>query len=343
MFVLGIETTCDETAASIVKDGHTILSNVVFSQVHLHKKFGGVYPELASRSHIDKILMIIEEALKEAKLQLEEIDLIAVAKEPGLIGSLLIGLNTAKTLSLALKKPFIGINHIEAHLYASMMGKLKNLIFPALGVVISGGHTILLKVLDIGFYEIIGTTKDDAIGECFDKVASILDLSYPGGPEIEKLACNANLKKYKFKAGKIENNPFDFSFSGLKTKILYLVKGQSSKKNFPTLIEEKEKKHIAASFQKCVFDDLIKKSILATKNFNLKAIYFGGGVSNNQTLKDMFEQIKDSPPLFWPAKGLSLDNAAMIAGLGYYKFKKCFKSDNLNIQAQTISSFDFLY
>ncbi len=339
MLVLGIETTCDETAASIVEDGHKILSNIVFSQQHLHKKFGGVYPELASRSHIDKILIIIEAAITKANLKLEDLDLIAVSKEPGLIGSLLIGLNTAKGLSLALNKPFIGINHIEAHLYASMMGKLQDLIFPSLGVVISGGHTMLLKILDIGLYEVIGTTIDDAIGECFDKVASILDLPYPGGPQVEKLASGANSNKYKFKPGKIDKNPFDFSFSGLKTKVLYTVKGQSSKKDSPSLIEEDEKKSIAASFQKCAFEDLIEKSILAAKKFNLKAIYFGGGVSNNQTLKDMFEQIKDKPVLFWPANGLSLDNAAMIAGLGFYKFKKSFKSDNLNIQPQPISSF----
>jgi N6-L-threonylcarbamoyladenine synthase len=337
MLVLGIETTCDETAASIVEDGHKILSNIVFSQQHLHKKFGGVYPELASRSHIDKILIIIEEALAKANVKLENIDLIAVAKEPGLIGSLLIGLNTAKGLSLALNKPFIGINHIEAHLYASMMEN--ELMFPALGVVISGGHTMLLKVLGIGSYEMIGTTIDDAIGECFDKVASILDLPYPGGPEIEKLALGADGNKYKFKAGKIDNNPFDFSFSGLKTKVLYTVKGQSSKKDSPSLIEEKEKKHIAASFQKCAFEDLIKKTILAIKQFNLKAIYFGGGVSNNQTLKEMYEQAENKPFIFWPPKGLSLDNAAMIAGLGFHKFKKSFESDKLDIEPQTTSSF----
>lgn len=339
MLVLGIETTCDETAASIVQDGHKILSNIVFSQAHLHKKFGGVFPELASRSHIDKILLIIEQALTQANLTLNDLDLIAVASEPGLIGSLLVGLNTAKGLSISLKKPFIGINHVEAHLYASMMEKERELIFPGLGVVISGGHTLLLKILDIGEYEVIGTTIDDAIGECFDKVASILDLPYPGGPEVEKLATLGNCDKYKFKSGKIDNNPYDFSFSGLKTKVLYTVKGQSSKKDSPSLIDPEEKKHVAASFQRCAFEDLIQKSILATKKFNFKAIYFGGGVSNNQTLRDMFEKIPLKPKLFWPEKGLSLDNAAMIAGLGFHKFKKSFKSDTFDIQAQTISSF----
>lgn len=338
MLVLGIETTCDETGASIVEEGNIILSNVVFSQQDLHKKYGGVYPELASRSHVDKILFIIQEALSQAKLTLDDIDLIAVAKEPGLIGSLLVGLNTAKGLSLVLKKPFIGINHIEAHLYAAMMGRSEDLIFPALGVVISGGHTMLLKILDIGAYEIIGTTIDDAIGECFDKVASILDLPYPGGPQVEKLAAGAAFDKYKFKSGKTIN-PFDFSFSGLKTKVLYTVKGQSSKKDSPTIIEEEDKKFIAASFQRCAFEDLINKSLLAAKKFDLKAIYFGGGVTNNKTLKEMFEKIQNKPVLFWPERGLSLDNAAMIAGLGYHKYNKSFISDKLDIQAQTISSF----
>lgn len=339
MLVLGIETTCDETAASIVEDGNKILSNIVYSQQNLHEKFGGVYPELASRSHLDKILPTIQKALIKANLKLEDIDLIAVAKEPGLIGSVLIGLNAAKGLSLALKKPFIGINHVEAHLYAAMMGRAKDLIFPALGVVISGGHTLLLKILEIGSYEVIGTTIDDAIGECFDKVASILDLSYPGGPLIEKLAKGTSPDKYQFKTGKVNKNPFDFSFSGLKTKILYTVKGQGSKKKSPSIINDEEKKNIASSFQKCVFDALITKSILAARQFNLKAIYFGGGVSNNQALKEMFELIKDKPLLFWPKQGLSLDNAAMIAGLGFHKFKKSFKSDELSVQPQPICSF----
>ncbi len=340
MLVLGIETTCDETAAAVVKDGKKILSNIIFSQVHLHKSFGGVFPELASRSHVDKILPTIDEALKIANISLNEIDLIAVANRPGLIGSLLIGLNTAKALSFALNKPFVSINHIEAHLYAAMMKQDKNLIFPSLGVVISGGHTMLLKILDIGNYEIIGTTIDDAIGESFDKVAKILDLSYPGGPEIEKLAKKGDSSKYKFKAGNVDKNPFDFSFSGLKTKILYTVKGQKSKKDFPTIIKDDDKRHIAAAFQKCAFDDLIKKVIKAAEKFNLKAVYFGGGVTCNNTLKEMFQNKNINIKLVWPEKDLSLDNAAMIAGLGYHKYKKELKSEKFDILAQpTISSF----
>ncbi|MBN2479104.1 MAG: tRNA (adenosine(37)-N6)-threonylcarbamoyltransferase complex transferase subunit TsaD [Parachlamydiales bacterium] len=336
MLVLGIESTCDETAASVVEDGEKILSNIIYSQIDLHKKYGGVFPEVASRSHVDKMIPVIDEALKKASKTLNHIDLIAVAKGPGLIGSLLVGLNTAKTLSLTLKKPFIGVNHIEAHLYASMMDNLDNLAFPSLGVVISGGHTMLLKIKNIGEYEKLSGTLDDAIGECFDKVASILELPYPGGPEIEKLAKLGDENKYIFNAGKIKDNPLCFSFSGLKTKVLYTVKGQSSKKDSPVLINEEEKKHIAASFQKCAFSDLIKKSFLAAEKFNLKSIYFGGGVSNNKTLRKMFfdENLKNLK-LFWPQAGLSLDNAAMIAGLGYHKFKKSFKSDLLSLEAKT--------
>jgi len=340
MLVLGIETTCDETAASVVEDGNKILSNIIFSQVHLHKKFGGVFPELASRSHIDKILPAIEEALKQAKVSLDEIDVIAVANRPGLVGSLLIGLNTAKAISFAIDKPFICINHIEAHLYAAMMGNDKKHIFPSLGVVISGGHTMLLKIIDIGKYEILGTTIDDAIGESFDKVAKILNLSYPGGPEIEKLAITGDSSKYQFKAGKVDKNPFDFSFSGLKTKVLYTVKGQKSKKDYPIIIKNEDKKHIAASFQRCAFEDLIKKTKGACEKYNLKSIYFGGGVTCNKSLKEMFENQNLKIDLFWPKKDLSLDNAAMIAGLGYHKYKKVLKSDKLDILAlPTISSF----
>jgi len=335
MLILGIESTCDETAASIVEDGSKILSNIIFSQTEYHKKYGGVFPELASRCHIDKILPTIEKSLNAANVKIEDIDAIAVAQGPGLIGSLLIGLNTAKTLSLFLNKPLIGINHVEAHLYAAMMDKMEFLTLPALGVVISGGHTMLLKISKIGTYEIISTTIDDAIGECFDKAASILDLPYPGGPEVEKLAKLGDSSKYNFKSGQVKEKPYHFSFSGLKTKILYTVKGQSGKKENLDVIDEIEKKHIAASFQKAAFTDLIEKSLKAARQYNLKAIYFGGGVSNNNKLKEMIEEKNDlNIPIFWPSFGLSLDNAAMIAGLAYHKYTNSFDS-RIDIEAKT--------
>jgi N6-L-threonylcarbamoyladenine synthase len=331
MIILGIETTCDETAASIVIDGSEILSNIVSSQVDLHKKYGGVFPELAFRAHIDLLLPVIDEAVVKANITLNDIDLIAVSQGPGLLGAILIGLNTAKALSFSLNKPFIGINHIEAHLYAAMMKEKQ--IFPSLGVVISGGHTMLLKINSIGSYEKIGTTIDDAIGESFDKVANILDLPYPGGPEVEKLSKNGDTLKYNFKVGRDKSSKYNFSYSGLKTNVLYTVKGKKSKKDYPTLIKEEEKKDIAASFQSAVFEDLINKSFMACKNFNLKAIYFGGGVSNSKTLRELVKNKNFNLPIYFPSFDLSLDNAAMIAGLGYHKFKN--NSDPLDLIAKT--------
>lgn len=333
MLVLGIESTCDETAAAVVRDGKEILSNVVSSQIALHKQYGGVFPEVACRSHIDMIIPIIDESLKKAHLAKEDIDLVAVAKAPGLIGAVLIGVNIAKGLSLAWNKPFIGVNHVEAHLYAAMMDNLDHLEFPSLGVVISGGHTTILKILGIGKYEPIGKTIDDAIGEAFDKVASILDLPYPGGPAIEELARSGDPNKYKFAASKVKGNPYNFSFSGLKTKVLYTVKGQSAKKGDALIISDDEKKHIAASFQKTAFADLIEKASLAALEFGCKAIYLGGGVSNNLKAREMFQEKNLKIPVFWPSKGLSLDNAAMIAGLGYQKFIIKGESDPFSMQA----------
>jgi N6-L-threonylcarbamoyladenine synthase len=333
MLTLGIESTCDETAAAIVKDGQEILSNIVSSQITLHQPYGGVYPELACRCHLEMVIPIIDEALKQAKVTKKDLDLIAVANGPGLIGALLIGINIAKGLSLALNKPLIGVNHVEAHLYASMMENLSYLQFPSLGVVISGGHTMLLKILEMGEYELIGTTIDDAIGEAFDKVGSILGLSYPGGPAIESLAKMGDEKKYPFTPAQLKGKPFHFSFSGLKTKILYTVKGQSSQRRDPIRIKEEEKKHIAASFQRAALSDIVDKAISATKIFHCRGIYLGGGVSNNQKLREMFKEKNLNIPIFWPPKGLSLDNAAMIAGLGYQKFIKKGGSDPLSIEA----------
>lgn len=333
MFVLGIESTCDETAASVVKDGHEILSNVVASQVAIHREFGGVFPELACRTHVDMIIPIIDKAIRSASIIKQDLDVIAVANGPGLIGAVLIGLNAAKGLALSLNKPLIGVNHIEAHLYAAMMTNLPNLEFPSLGVVISGGHTMLLEILDIGKYNLLGTTIDDAIGEAFDKVATILGLPYPGGPAIEELAKLGDENRYPFKPAVVKNNPFNFSFSGLKTKVLYTVKGQSSQIRDPALIKDEEKKHIAASFQRAALSDIVEKVLSAINTFNCKAIYLGGGVSNNQKLREMLQHKNLNIPVFWPSKGLSLDNAAMIAGLGYQKFIKNGAGDPLSLNA----------
>lgn len=330
MLVLGIETTCDETACSIVEDGQKILSNVVASQHDLHSRYGGVYPELACRRHFDVLIPLVEQALKEASVTPEEIDLIAVAYGPGLIGALLLGVHTAKSLSLAWKKPFVGVNHVEAHLYAAVMGCNKPQ-FPALGVVISGGHTFLVRMHDIGRYELIGQTVDDAVGEAFDKVGVMLGLPYPAGPEIEKLAESGDPKKYPFKAGVVKEKPWNFSFSGLKTNVLYTLKGQNSDKKAPNQLSDEEKKHVAASFQDAALTDIANKALAAVEKFECQAIFLGGGVTQNKKLRELFKQAK--VPVYWPLPGLSLDNAAMIAGLGYHVFRqKNSQGDGLDLE-----------
>ncbi len=329
MIVLGIETTCDETAAAVVSDNDLILSNIIFSQIDLHKQYGGVFPELASRKHIEVITSAVDKALKTANVSLDNIDLIAVAYAPGLMGALLVGVNCAKSLAFAKNIPFIGVNHVEAHLYAAMMGQKK--LFPSLGVVLSGGHTILVKINAVGDYELIGQTIDDAIGEAFDKVASMLDLPYPGGPEIEKLAKLGDPQIFNFKPAEIKGRSFDFSFSGLKTKVLYTLKGQGANKNSPLRVSDDEKRHIAAAFQKAAFSDVIKKVEKAIPLIDAKAVYFGGGVTQSMTLRKMIEERKLSTPFFWPSKDLSLDNAAMIAGLGYQKFNLSKKGSEIDL------------
>ena len=340
MLVLGIESTCDETACAIVKDGNQILSNIVSSQIDLHQQFGGVVPELACRRHIDVMMPVIKEALVVADVSLQDIDLIAVAHGPGLIGALLLGLNTAKSLSLALQKPFIGVNHIEAHLYAAIMSHTQPVIFPALGVVISGGHTSLVKVHSIGNYEILGETVDDAIGEAFDKVAKILGLPYPGGPEIERLAQQGNPLRYPFKSGRIKGRPFDFSFSGLKTSVLYAVKGQNATGHpADQVLTDQEVYDVAASFQHAAFHDVVQKSLAAAKMHECSTLIFGGGVSNNQRLRKLFNEQAPDLTLLWPAKGLILDNAAMIAGLGFHRYRLAGCGDSLTLEALTRMGF----
>jgi N6-L-threonylcarbamoyladenine synthase len=321
MIVLGIETTCDETAVSVVENGERILSNVIASQLDIHQKYNGVFPELASRRHIEILLPLVDEALKKAGVSKKEINLIAAAHGPGLIGAILIGLNTAKSLALAWDIPFVGVNHVEAHLYAAMMNRLKTLPEKALGVVLSGGHTFLTQISGIGNYTLIGTTVDDAMGEAFDKVASLLELPYPGGPFIEKLAREGDSARFPFSAGRVKTSPFHFSFSGLKTSVLYEVKGQGKKKREEPITAQ-DKKDIAASFQQTAIDDVVKKTLLAASTYGCGAIYLGGGVSQNQALRDAFTKKTADLPVYWPEKDLCTDNAAMIAGLGFHKYKQ---------------------
>ena len=333
MLVLGIESTCDETACSVVRNGKEILSNVVASQVKLHEPFGGVFPEVAARRHADIIVDMVHKALEEARVSLKDINLIAVARGPGLIGAILMGFNAAKALALATNLPFIGVNHVEAHLYASLMSQENTPAFPCLGVVLSGAHTHLVQMNAIGDYELLGQTIDDALGEAFDKVARILGLPYPGGPVIEKLAREGNHLRHSFKCGQVKQRPLDFSFSGIKTGVLYTVKGQNGVEAVRAPLSENERNDIAASFQHTVFTDVIRKTIKAAKERNCKSIIFGGGVTNNQCLRQMFAKEAPDLDLKWPSFGLSLDNAAMIAGLGYHQFLKQEKGDSYQMEA----------
>jgi N6-L-threonylcarbamoyladenine synthase len=335
MIVLGIESTCDETACALVQDGKEVLSNVISSQAELHNPFGGVFPELACRRHVDALIPVIKKALQTAGVvSPSEIGLVAAAKGPGLIGALLIGLNSAKALSYAWSVPFIGVNHVEAHLYAAMM-PLENPPFPALGLVISGGHTFMVKIDEVGKYEMIGSTRDDAVGEAFDKVAALLGLPYPGGPAIEALAKQGDPSRFPFRPGKIKDHPLDFSFSGLKTNVLYKVKGQSACKNAPLIITEQEKADVAASFQETALRDVVFKTFEAAKTFPCKALYCGGGVSNNLRLRELFNTLNCPYPVHYPERDLTLDNAAMIAGLGFHCYRRREKGDGYDLEPMT--------
>lgn len=333
MLVLGIESTCDETAAAVVKNGYEILSNVVSSQIDLHNTFGGVVPELACRRHVDVMIPVIDEALKKANVTLSQIDLIAVAHGPGLIGALLIGVNAAKALSIALKKPFIGVNHVEAHLYAAFMSQPNQQPFPCLGVVLSGGHTSIVKMEAHGKNTLVAQTVDDAIGEAFDKVAKLLGLSYPGGPIIESLAVKGNPHTYPFKPSKVKSKPLDFSFSGLKTAVLYTLRGQNEQN--PKVFSQEDICNIAASFQHAAFTDIVQKTLQAASQTHCTTLAFGGGVTNNKHLRHMFAQAAPHLNQLWPTGELTLDNAAMIAGLGYHNFLQKGTSDPLTLEAVT--------
>lgn len=338
MIVLGIETTCDETACAIVKDGKEILSNVVSSQIDLHAEFGGVVPELSCRRHVDVIIPVLQQALDQANITMDKIDLIAVAYGPGLIGALLLGITTAKTLALVLNKPFIGVNHVEAHLYAAIMSESKPIEFPCLGVVLSGGHTALVRMDDIGSYKLVGETVDDAIGEAFDKVAKLLGLPYPGGPQIEALAKKGNRHKFSFKGGKVKERPLDFSFSGLKTAVLYALKGQNNQAEIHAFTEQ-DKADVSAAFQHAALTDIVDKVFAAAKQYGCNTLVFGGGVTNNQQLRKMVKERANEIRILWPSLGLSLDNAAMIAGLGYHTYRKKGKGDSMDLEAATRIAF----
>src|SRR5688500_7968660 len=314
--ILGIESTCDETAASVVVDGYDVRSNVVASQAELHAKYRGVVPEIASRAHIENILPVVREALGGAGVELGTIDAVAVAHRPGLIGSLLIGVTAAKTLAWAAGKPLVGVDHVHAHLYSVMLEKNEPPPLPAVGLVVSGGHTALYRVgswLDV---ELIGTTIDDAVGEAYDKVASILGLGYPGGPVLDRLAAQGDPKVIAFPRTMLGRDSLDFSFSGLKTAVLYHVKGvpteQKPLADVNVNLSDQEIADIAASFQAACIDVIIKKLKRALARTRAKCVIVGGGVSANRGLR---EALKKFPvPVHFPELPYCTDNAAMSAG-----------------------------
>lgn len=313
--ILAIESSCDETAAAVVVNGREVRSNVISSQIALHTLYGGVVPEIASRKHIEKINQAITQALEDADTTLEEIDAIGVTYGPGLVGALLVGVAEAKAIAYAAKKPLVGVHHIEGHICANYIEN-KELEPPFLCLVASGGHTHLVKVADYGKYEIIGRTRDDAAGEAFDKVARAIGLGYPGGPKIEKKAKEGNDKAIVFPKAKVAENPYDFSFSGLKSAVLNYINGCKMKQ------QEINEADIAASFQKAVIDVLVEHAVHAAKEYRIDKFAIAGGVASNQTLREAMEKAckEHGIQFYHPSPIFCTDNAAMIGSAAYYEY-----------------------
>lgn len=325
--ILAIESSCDETAAAVVVNGREVRSNIISSQIDLHTLYGGVVPEIASRKHIEKINQVIEQALAEAKTVLNEIDAIGVTYGPGLVGALLVGVAEAKAISYAADIPLVGVHHIEGHISANYIEN-KELKPPFLCLVVSGGHTHLVKVLDYGIYEILGKTRDDAAGEAFDKVARAIGLGYPGGPKIEKVSHSGNPHAIEFPRAKIEDGPYDFSFSGLKSAVLNYLNG-CRMKEIPIVQAD-----VAASFQKAVTDVLIGNAMKALDEFGMDQFAIAGGVASNGTLREGMREACDKKGVafYHPSPVYCTDNAAMIGVAAYYDFING-KKDGLDLNA----------
>ena len=323
--ILGIETSCDETAAAVVADGKIVKSSVIASQTKLHEKYGGVVPEIASRAHLEKIYPVITETLQQANICKDDIDAIAVANRPGLTVALIIGVTAAKTLSFAWAKPLIAIDHLHAHIQSAIFNE-ENVKLPAVALIVSGGHTSLYDYHSPLEPKLLGSTIDDAAGEAFDKVATILKLPYPGGPAIEKAAKTGNPNAIAFPRSMLEPDSLDFSFSGIKTAVLYHCHGQDMKaENKVDSMSRQEIADIAASFQAAVVDVLVKKTQRAAEKINAQTVLLGGGVAANNQLRTRLQQMCDSsaPPkkLLVAPEQYCTDNAVMVASLAYYKFK----------------------
>lgn len=315
ILMLGIESSCDETAAAVVKGGREVLSNIISSQIDIHKLYGGVVPEIASRKHIEIINQVISEALQAAGVELTDIDGVAVTYGPGLVGTLLVGVAAAKAICWAKDIPLVGVHHISGHISANYIEN-KDLEPPFLCLVVSGGHSHIVKVTDYGRYEILGRTRDDAAGEAFDKVARVIELGYPGGPKIDKLAKEGNPDAVSFPKAKVNGADLDFSFSGVKTAVLNYVNGCRMKG------EEYNKADIAASFQKSVVDVLTEHTMAAAEAYGIKKIALAGGVASNSALRASFEEAcsRRGYDFYRPSPILCTDNGAMIACAGYYEY-----------------------
>ena len=317
VLILAIESSCDETAAAVVRNGREVLSNIISSQIEIHKLYGGVVPEIASRKHIEKINQVIEEALEEANVTLDDIDAIGVTYGPGLVGALLVGVAAAKAIAYAKKIPLVGVHHIEGHISANYIEN-KELEPPFACLVVSGGHTHLVRVKDYGEYEILGRTRDDAAGEAFDKVARAIGLGYPGGPKIEKLAKEGNPDAIAFPRAHIADSQYDFSFSGVKSAVLNYINGCEMRK------EEYNCADIAASFQKAVTDVLTENAMRAGEEFSMDKFAIAGGVASNGTLRNAMKEACENKGVkfYHPSPIYCTDNAAMIGVAAYYEYMK---------------------
>lgn len=315
VLILAIESSCDETAAAVIKNGREVMSNIISSQIDLHTLYGGVVPEIASRKHMEQINQVIEQALENAHVTMEDITAIAVTYGPGLVGALLVGVAEAKALAYATKKPLVGVHHIEGHISANYINN-PDLEPPFICLVVSGGHTHLVKVLDYGKYEIIGRTRDDAAGEAYDKVARAVGLGYPGGPKVDRLAKEGNKDAIMFPRAQVEGAPYDFSFSGLKSAVLNYINSCEMKG------EEINRADLVASFQNAVVESLVSRTIAVAKEFKIDKIAIAGGVASNSALREsMVKECENNNFKFYrPEPVFCTDNAAMIGVAGYYEY-----------------------
>jgi N6-L-threonylcarbamoyladenine synthase len=321
-YTLGIETSCDETSVAVLRDGREILSNIVYSQAHLHEKYGGVVPEVASRNHIKKLSFVVREALDQAGIAFSDLALVGATYGPGLVGPLLVGLSYAKAIAYALNKPFVGVNHLEGHIFAHYLEN-PDAPPPFVALIVSGGHTLLVEVRAYGEYEILGETRDDAAGEAFDKVGKLLGLGYPAGAALDKLARQGNPKALALPRPMLDSDSLEFSFAGLKTAVVYYLRDHP----------DAARADVAASFQEAVVDVLVEKTLRAARQRNIKRVIVVGGVAANSRLRERLLSQKNLQ-VFFPKMELCTDNAAMIAACAYFRHTQLGQSDPFDLAPQ---------